>query len=372
MTRAAVALLVLVGGCRVDDTFLDQDLFPCDVDHDCGEGWGCVEATPYATDFCAPHCDEVSCDGVCTADDDGSLCLRACRIYEDGSTSRCAGQGFECIRTSAERDEGICYPVVSCDSSADCPQGEICLADFVGFAPGAATDNYYCVPRDTGTGCPPRSQPIDVGDGDPLCLATCDPPDSRCPPGFGCLEQAAIVSDDEVVCFPGLHGVPCNDDTNCLLGRCLDTGAGKQCSLSCDAAALLAGGCGGLLSLATVVDALGFECDPTANGGRDGGLCVTRSSIGFICTTPESDAYVCEAGLDCRAFPTAEGEVRVCTRNCEVDQQCLTPGSDGTYCQRSPRGGFCLPKGGDGASCVDGRQCLSNRCAGGLCEGDGF
>lgn len=376
MSRGLLACVALAAalGCRVDDGFLDEDVFPCSTDRDCGKGWGCVQATPYATDFCAPDCDD-TCDGICTEQNGSSLCLRGCRIRGTGSASDCGGEGFECIRASAETDEGICYPVAPCDLSSDCAPGEVCLSELVAFAPGAAADRYYCVPRDVGEGCPARSQPVAVGRGAPLCLATCDPPDTRCPPSFGCLEQAAIFSDEEVLCFPGVHGVPCDDDTNCLLGRCLDTGAGNQCTLSCDEAGRLAGGCENLLSLASLVDALGFECDADAGGGADGGLCVTRSSIGFICTTPESDAYVCEDGLDCRAFLSPEGdEVRICTRDCAIDQECMGPGESlGAYCQITPRGGFCLPQVGAGESCEEDRHCLSGRCDDvGLCVGDGL
>ena len=369
---AGAFLIVVLAGCRVDGGFLDEDLFACSVDRDCGEGWGCVRGSPYATDFCAPSCDAETCDGVCTTAGDVPLCLRDCRIRDDGTATECEGEGFECIRISAERDEGVCYPVSSCDSSAECAAGEICLADFVAFAPGAATDHYYCVPLDVGEGCPARSQPIDIGGSAPLCLATCNPPDSRCPPGFGCLEQAAVFSDEEVVCFPGIYGVPCSDETNCVLGSCMDTGASKQCTVTCDEAARLAGGCANLPGLASVVGALGFECDPTANGGEGGGLCVTRSSIGFVCTTPESDAYVCERGLDCRRLPSAEGEVRFCTRDCEIDQQCIDGGNRGAYCQHYARGGFCFPKGAAGAACEEDRQCLGDRCVGGRSDGDGL
>ena len=152
----------------------------------------------------------------------------------------------------------------------------------------------------------------------------------------------------------------------------MDTGASKQCTVTCDEAARLAGGCANLPGLASVVGALGFECDPTANGGEGGGLCVTRSSIGFVCTTPESDAYVCERGLDCRRLPSAEGEVRFCTRDCEIDQQCIDGGNRGAYCQHYARGGFCFPKGAAGAACEEDRQCLGDRCVGGRCDGDGL
>ena len=374
LTATVIAGGAIVGSCTVDGDFLDHDLFPCAGPSDCGPDWGCLRATPYAEDFCAPDCSVYACDGVCSEQDGRSLCLRGCRILEDGTTSECPGKGFVCIRTSAERDDGICYPVTACDSSAECLPEEVCLTDFVDLAPDASASRYYCAPRSSVT-CPPRTTPVVIGESVDLCLATCDPPDTRCPPGFGCLEQAAVFSDDAVLCFPGLYGVPCDDDTNCLLGRCTDTGAGSQCTVTCDEAGRLAGGCGGLLSLASVVEALAFECDPTAGEEgqlprEGGGLCVTRSSIGFVCTTPESDAYVCQDGLDCRTFPTASGEVRLCTRDCAVDTQCNGPGAETAFCSTGSGGGLCLPKGAAGSRCERNHECLSGVCEAQICTED--
>jgi len=364
--------LLLLAACTVDGDFLDRDLFPCEGPADCGDGWGCVRGNPYATDFCAPDCDETDCDGICTVQFGRALCLRGCRFDPEGQPSTCPGEGYECIRSSAETDEGVCYPVTSCRSAADCGPDEVCLSELVGLAGSPNADGFYCVPRPREGACPARSTPVDIdAEGTALCLATCAPPDTRCPPGFGCLLQSAVftAAGTDVLCFPGLYGVACDDDTNCLLGRCLDTGdAGKQCTLSCDEAARLAGGCGNLYSLATVVDALGFECDAGAFGGEGGGVCVTRSGIGFVCTTPESDAYVCASGLECRRFPANDGaEVRLCTRPCFIDDQCNRFGEQSNYCQPTIRGGFCLPKGGAGASCVEHRQCRSGECRAGTC-----
>ncbi|MBX3246943.1 MAG: hypothetical protein KF901_07165 [Myxococcales bacterium] len=326
-----------------------------------------MRASPYASDFCAPDCQSVRCDGICTVQGRDALCLRGCRLQADGTSSDC-GDGLACVRTSAEWDDGVCYPVRRCRGSTDCSAGEVCLAELVGLTPADPRSNgYYCVPAPDMDGeCPSRSRPVALESGTELCVATCDPPDTRCPPGFGCLLQAAVLSDVEVLCYPGIYGVPCDDDTNCLLGRCLDTGAsGRQCTLGCDEAARLAGGCGGLSSLATHVSALTFECDPAAAGG--GGLCVIRSGIGFVCTTPESDAYVCADGLECRTFSSAFDQVRLCTKGCRTDRECNAPGAYVNYCQPFLEESVCLPRFAVGARCSDPRQCLSDRCERGVC-----
>lgn len=358
-------VIALLGACSVDAPYLDTGLYACEVDGDCGEGWGCVRGAPYVNDFCAPSCDRMSCDGICTVQGDRRLCLRGCRIREDGTTSDCAGDDFVCIRASAEVDEGICYPTQACSESSQCGDSHVCLSDFVALAPGNADgDHLYCVPTPDDAGvCPARSVPVETA-GAELCLATCDPPDTRCPPGFGCLLQSAVGSDDEVLCFPGVYGVPCDDDTNCVYGQCTDIGPSKQCSLSCDEAAAIAGGCGNVLSLGTLVDQLAFECDPTLG---DGGTCVTRSALGFICTTPESDAYTCADDLICRSFPTEDGEVKLCTSECAIDQQCNRPGESTNFCLRGFGPGACLPKAGAGGACGEDSQCSSGFCDSGIC-----
>ncbi|MCB9601326.1 MAG: hypothetical protein H6720_13460 [Sandaracinus sp.] len=92
--RRMLALLALLAACTVEDGFLDDALFPCEGPQDCGEGWGCVRGTPYAEDFCARECGEMSCDGICTVQGDDVLCLRGCRLREDGTSSECPGEGL--------------------------------------------------------------------------------------------------------------------------------------------------------------------------------------------------------------------------------------------------------------------------------------
>jgi hypothetical protein len=376
---AATALwLAFLASCSVDQGALDTRRFVCEQPADCGEGWGCVRANPYAVDFCAPRCDASNCDGICIRqrrfESERELCLRGCRIREDGSTSECPGDEFSCVRVSLESDDGVCYPVEGCSAATDCLDGQTCLSELAApVADSYRTDNLYCVPEPTGTNeCPPRSIPVDLGEGEELCLATCEPPDTRCPPGSGCLVPLALASGDvDVPCFPGLYGVPCDDDSNCLLGRCLDVGdAGRQCTVSCDEAARVAGGCGKLFGVGILGPTFSLECDRTAGGGEDGGLCVTRYGTGFPCTSPESDAYRCAGELDCRPFASASGEVRVCTTDCRSDRQCNPLGQpEVNFCLRGGvMDGVCLPKRSADAPCFSDPMCLSGTCEGGRCR----
>ena len=130
MRWAALAVVLLAAaGCQVDDTFLDEDLFECTIGSDCGKGWSCVKATPYEANFCAPDCSD-SCDGTCTGGGEPA-CLRGCAIAEDGTPGECQSEDYSCIRTSIERDMGVCYPAESCETSDDCDAGEVCLTQLL-------------------------------------------------------------------------------------------------------------------------------------------------------------------------------------------------------------------------------------------------
>jgi len=374
--HAALLLsLLALGACQVDRALLSERLFSCEVSSDCGADWGCVRASPYAADFCATDCDATTCDGICAEQGGSRLCLRGCRIQEDGSTSQCPSEGLSCVRISTESDDGICYPVDTCSVDRDCPDDGLCLGTIAAAVTGVSrTDNFYCVPRPKPDGsCPPRSVPTDIGVGGDLCLATCELSDTRCPPSFGCLTQFGLFAQGSPIpCFPGFYGTPCDDDTNCLLGRCLDTGdSGKQCSISCEEATRLYGGCGNLLSTSSVSSAFSLECDPSLRSPENAapatpdGLCITHYGVGFPCV-PASDAFPCADGLACTHFSGPTGDLDLCTKRCLGDAQCNGGEAPRDYCFA----GYCFPKGGDGARCTSRGQCLSGRCVDGLCAGD--
>ncbi len=369
----AILLVVLSGACTVDDSSLYTDLFQCEASNDCSDNWSCVRATPYASDFCAPDCAS-DCDGVCVKQGDNESCLKGCRILDDNSTSECQSSDYDCIRVSAQEDVGICYPVQGCTESGDCDTGEECLTTLaVAFGisgGGYRVDNLYCVPAPSDPAdCPARSvhtSAIFTGDpGFEMCLPVCDASDSRCPPAFGCLRQLAGAGG-LAACLPGIYGIPCDDDTNCMLGHCLDTGAGGRfCTTTCGDAERIDFGCE---NISRDLNEFGLryrlECDPAAGGGNDGGLCVPRYEIGMPCTEPESDTFVCASGLECVAF--ADGGQTICTKECATSDDCNQTGRSGNnYC--SSIVDYCSPKGGTGVRCLRGEECLSNNCDGGRC-----
>ncbi len=369
----ALGVVCLLAGCTVDGSFLNTELFLCDVSSDCGSGWACARATPYAPDFCAPDCAS-GCDGVCVVQGEEEACLSGCRIQEDLTTSECPSADYDCIRVSAEDDNGVCYPVDGCTAGADCGQDEECLstlAQAVGIVgAGLRTDNLYCVPApDDPADCPPRSvHTTTIFTGDPgfqMCLPVCDATDTRCPPAFGCLRQ--LAGTGQAACLPGMYGVPCDDDTNCLQGRCRDTGLGGEfCTTTCGEALRIGFGCE---NISEQLNSLGLryrlECDAGAGGGEDGGLCVPRYEIGTPCTTPESEAFVCAADLSCQAV--ADGGQKFCTKACSDDDQCNVEGRSGqNFC--SSFVDLCFPKQDTDDPCIRDENCLSGVCLVGTCR----
>jgi hypothetical protein len=233
---------------------------------------------------------------------------------------------------------------------------------------GLRADNLYCVPApEDPMACPPRSVHTDEIFGTApfeLCLPLCDASDTRCPPAFGCLRQLAFSA--ETPCLPGIYGIPCDDDTNCLLGRCVDTGAaGRFCTTTCNDAERIGLGCE---NISGIINMIGLrwrlECDPEAGGGADGGLCVPRYEIGFPCTEPDSDVFACADGLTCT--PVGTGDVRICTKPCTMDGECNQSGRSGdNFCSETLS--ICAPKLRNEEPCLRNEHCLSGNCASGTC-----
>ncbi len=328
------ACAVLVAACTVDDDFLDRELFVCDGPSTCGDGWGCLRATPYTDNFCAPDCD-ASCDGTCTGGEQ-PLCLRGCIISESGVPGKCQSDDFSCIRTSIERNDGVCYPIQSCDSDEDCGPDELCLTQLLrDLNPPDSPwpfDNLYCVPKQDAEGeCPAGSapQPFLPADAVSVCYPTCSITDPRCPPAMACLTQLHQLAPfidgiDGPSCVLGNYGLSCQDDTNCFVGSCLDTGSaqGRICTLTCNEASRLARGCESLIDDYSLEGLFAqLECDPTAPSDDGSGLCVVRYKTNYpSCTTEPGSAYECASGLECRQLrPT---EVHLCTKSCEADEDC--------------------------------------------------
>ena len=313
----------------VESSFLDEELFLCAAPSDCGEGWGCVQETAYTPYFCAPDCNPDSCDGACVGEV-SEQCIRGCFIGEDQTPGPCPTSDYSCVRTSADGDRGLCYPVQGCRTTEECGSEEVCLSELLEGSGAPVSDNLYCVPAPVQGRCPTGSVPALLDEEtDPFCAARCSVGDTRCPPSFACLTQLDRLAPlspqiDGAVCSIAAYGLSCQDDSNCFYGRCIESGSaqGKICSMTCNEASRLAGGCEGLnkpYSLESLLYTL--ECDEAAPSADGSGACVARYSINFPgCTEDEGSAYQCASHLECRQI--GFGGVRICTRSCTEDSEC--------------------------------------------------
>ncbi|MCC7537142.1 MAG: hypothetical protein IT379_13050 [Deltaproteobacteria bacterium] len=311
-------------GCTVDSAFLDRTTYFCNADEDCGAGWSCINADPVAPRVCARRYGTyetcvASCDGRCTARGE---CLRGCLVGVEGECP----SGTLCLSVNfLVPQEGVCYPVDrACSSTAPCEGGDVCLGD-IGGTESAFT--LYCVPPPISVGrCQEGYVFVSTGAGESICLPSCDAVDSSCPLGLGCLTQAyGVVGAGTTLfssCFPGVAGAPCDDDTNCLLGRC----ANGICALPCadaDAVTGLTGGAG-CMQFDNSFEGELFElrCNP------ESGNCEPRYELGNRCANDGQ----CAEGLFCETIPEPlPGAGRAfCTADCLTDDNCAIYATPGT------------------------------------------
>lgn len=363
---------LVLAGCMVErPPILDDGYFACVDASDCGPGQGCAEGNVYAPDFCRPECDPddpASCPGgVCTA---SGACLRGCQIRADGGDSGCPSE-FTCVRIDALRDEGVCWPVDGCSRSDECDdETEQCINDALGLPGMTASlkfDNLYCTARpDQDARCPEGYLTFDVQTNEDLsgtetvCYPPCDVTGATlCPPAttcFGPFGDLFTGTPDTPPCFPGFWGLPCEDDTHCLIGRCLPVGDGRRaCTETCETARAEFGGCDRLEGLGEgllVFSRIG--CEEVAGTMT----CVPRYDLGSLC----DDNLDCVAdGVGCDPVVVGTTDTRVCVRECLDDEDCFvgTGGEPGDYrCANR----ICTRRRRNGSRCNVAADCLSGVC----------
>jgi hypothetical protein len=239
--------------CRADKSVLDT-IFSCDPeagDAQCGTDENGDPMTCYVGSaqlggeaFCTKTCDPAR------HADPGSLCtssgalLERCDPAEEGNCP----SPLNCYRTDILFDDGLCSWVPVCPFASDedtlddsqCGLSHpVCAGDLLReLAVGTAleglvrTNNLHCVSEPPcalnecpGTGlaevCPSAFFATDFGL--PItCAAPCDR--FACPPNFTCAKSSGPGSP--LLCLPGVPGARCTSSEDCLVGDCLDTGAG--------------------------------------------------------------------------------------------------------------------------------------------------
>lgn len=296
----------------------------CETDEDClmpdGQAGRCVDGR------CVPPALECESDADCP---DGQVCEMACWDCDPAMPDCVPGCEGHCVPA----------PPPQCETDADCPAGFACLVEC--WAPGCDPSTGECPPEcDPATGqcdeycqgyCVPRQEPECVTDDDCIypdgqtgqCIEgrcvfdeiPCD--DSMpCPPGMECVMVCWDCDPSDPDCEPGCQGfcVPvepqCYADTDCIgpdgqTGRCVD-GHCVFDPLYCHA---------------------DWECPP-----------------GFYCA-------MARCGPDCDPSTDPACCVGVCMPDeppmCEVDEDCIIAGPDGTTSI---------------GRCIDGR-CVYDDCA---------
>ena len=376
MTRPFALALLLVG-CSVDlPPELDDGFYACVDSSDCAPDFACAEGNVYSVDFCRPACDRddpSTCpEGVCTA---AGACLDRCTIGEDGSTSTCPGEEFTCVRTDAIRDEGVCYPVAGCSRTADCPTDgdvpQLCLNDALGLPPTSMTlrfDNLYCTGApDSEDRCPTGYLSFRVNELSGRTRVVCYPPcvfdeegvpgSPYCPPSMTCFRGVGdlVGLPDTPPCVPGIWGLPCADDTQCLVGTCLPVGDGRRaCTETCARAEENQGGCSGLESLgASFGAATRMTCESV--GGED--VCVPRYDLFSLC----DHQLDCVADVECTLVGPPTQRARICLRACATAEDCAE-GTGGTADDYSCTDGFCRRKMRVGQRCANDDDCRTGHC----------
>jgi hypothetical protein len=379
------------------------------------------------SNFCAEICDpsQGSDDPAYTCVSSGAL-LKVCRPDANGAEG--CPRGLQCYRTDLLGNDGICLMMRVCAQDVDCSgeAGRICAATLVRSMysmPGIKADHLQCIKHTCQSGGSQCSdwesclanyteQGPEIPD---ICVPQCDSV-RDCPPNFACSISAAAPGSPPI-CLPGVPGTRCVANQDCVVGNCVDTGAGfSQCTLDfpCQSDSNCAP-FNGLASTFVCVEGVpgaprcmkvqtfaGTDCkdDTGCTGGQRciryspymgeqaNGQCRTPCDVDQACPARGGLPHVCLAGgkggcypghfalpcassSDCPAslscFEVSPDErtiissPTVCTMACATDDDChASPfiGNNGGFCKE----GLCRLAGQKGAPCDRDAQCINSRC----------
>jgi hypothetical protein len=379
-TRAAVALAVAIGSaavpsCTAKDGQLYDRVFPCDSEaapDQCGTGRDGKRMICYAghllggQDFCAARCDpsQSLADNRFTCLNAGALVQKCKPAAGRDDPHYACPDGLSCYRNDLLEDDGICLMMNVCSETADCGgAGIVCAAALVQGAianvDGIATDSLQCIRYGCGTlgsTCPTDQACLRkvyaAGTALPdICVPKCD--NFTCPPNFSCARKDDWAPGAPAVCVPGVPGTRCDDDQDCIIGACLDTGAGFH------------------------VCTLAAPCRPndycsSLDGPDDAFICAEGVPGQPRCVdTRPLGGPNCADTRDC-----ASGSGRACLwysmyEEAPLHGECRLPCDADRHC--APQGGvpfFCLGENGEGgcyptqfsAPCVDDSDCFELAC----------
>jgi hypothetical protein len=369
-----VGLLALTAACTTAKDKFYGTVFACDVnatEDQCGttsdgKPMVCYNGAQLGggKDFCAARCDPAApaddLHSICApsrglADGTGAL-LQVCRPLnsEDEPEWRCP-EGLQCFRTDLLKNEGVCLMMLVCTENKDCPpERNACGTTILSGLPSTLhADHLACVNPDCSetNPCPPGesclSSKYQVTKDLNMCVPNCDGR-GLCPPGFGCA-QTPTAQSAPAMCLPGLPGVRCQSDLDCLLGTCFDTGAGfSECVFG---------------TCTTDEDCLTFASITTflcigGEGGGTGHCLATKPFNGADCSM--KDDQTCPEGQECNYYSPyvinqEKGECRV---PCDANKKCPARGGIPHVCLDDGDGG-CYP-GTLGLPCTDSSECVGH------------
>jgi hypothetical protein len=254
-----LAVIVLAGGCKVDQRAFDDRIFACDPsanDPGCGSDANGKPMVCYpgslldGTDFCAP-----GCDGLPMSLPDGNQCVEGgaeLTSCDPTVVDSCGQSALGCLRTDVTTNEGICTTLIPCTADTDCkdPVRSTCATTFLSqlYAQDTtlAANNLYCLQKNCQSGasscspgqsCLPLLVPAAAHAPD-ICVPNCDS-QQNCPPNHVCFQKISGPANP-AICIPGLLGFICETDINCLVGKCLSDGDPdatnglKLCTIVCN------------------------------------------------------------------------------------------------------------------------------------------
>lgn len=285
----------------------------CENSGDCASNEACVDLGNGTKGCEEAECGCISCEPCA----EGLVCSNGACIPEGGSGTCddpvCPGDpcvdDSQCDTATEFCHEGSCWPLGTCFSEGDCPDGQIC-------------ENMSCRP------CVGEECATTGGD------CTTD----GCPEGKVCNPETLACDDEVVTPGDGDQCVTCDTAADCAEGwQCVPVGGAQACLRPCTG---------------------GGECETGWNCFS--GVCTPNS---FSCTGCALDG--CGAGLTCN-MQTGECvalATDICD-DCTYDWEC----GDGRACHKLGATRVCLDRCDGGAGCPAG-NCVVNSDSGySVCE----
>jgi hypothetical protein len=359
MKRPLLALLLLATACQVDRQAVFNQVYACNptaTDPGCGTDRDdrpmmCFAGRPLGgTDFCSEQCNGSDEGGVCAQ---SGARLASC---DPNVPNSCGNPKLGCFRNNVLQDGGVCVTINPCSADSDCvdPVRSRCASSFVSqiyqTTERFKNDHLWCLQADCqkrrsacspGETClrdviPAAANPPDI------CVPSCDS-NLHCPPAHFCYAKTS-GPQAPAICIPGLLGFPCESTLDCMMGECLDTGAGsKNCSTHCVGDA----------------DCMKFDGQQGKFLCNQAGQCVAPDSYRGAPCKQDGD---CKAGLSC-ALLMADSDQGTCQPLCDISGGCAARGGVPHTClpaRNHPMvcypGYFGLPCASD-AACLPGLSC---------------